>query len=56
MNNRINEFKHHLAAVFDDNLHTKQGHNIADIRTDLFVRLFQRAHKVERLIQKFNKS
>ena len=30
MKNRIHEFKHHLAAVFDDNLHTKKWHNIAD--------------------------
>lgn len=26
----INEFKHHLAAVFDDDLHTRKWHNIAD--------------------------
>lgn len=30
MGNRINKFKQHLAAVFDDNLHTKKWHNIVD--------------------------
>ena len=30
MKERIQEFKQDLAAVFDDNLHTKKWHNIAD--------------------------
>lgn len=30
MGNRISKFKQHLAAVFDDNLHTKKWHNIVD--------------------------
>lgn len=30
MNGRINRLKHDLAAVFDDNLHTRKWHNIAD--------------------------
>lgn len=30
MEDRINKFKQDLAAVFDDNLHTKKWHNIAD--------------------------
>lgn len=30
MKEHIQEFKRHLAAVFDDNLHTKKWHNIAD--------------------------
>ena len=30
MKKRIQEFKQHLAAVFDDNLHTKKWHNIVD--------------------------
>lgn len=30
MGKRITEFKQHLAAVFDDNLHTKKWHNIVD--------------------------
>lgn len=30
MKKRIQEFKQDLAAVFDDNLHTKKWHNIAD--------------------------
>lgn len=30
MKEKINNFKHHLAAVFDDNLHTKKWHNIVD--------------------------
>lgn len=30
MKRRIQEFKQHLAAVFDDNLHTKKWHNIVD--------------------------
>lgn len=30
MKNRIQEFKKNLAAVFDDNLHTKKWHNIVD--------------------------
>lgn len=30
MGNRINKFKQNLASVFDDNLHTKQWHNIVD--------------------------
>ena len=25
-----NELKHHLAAVFDDNLHTRKWHNVVD--------------------------
>lgn len=31
MGQRINTFKQHLAAVFDDDLHTKKWHNIVDI-------------------------
>lgn len=30
MKKRIQEFKQHLAAIFDDNLHTKKWHNIVD--------------------------
>lgn len=31
MNERIHQFKENLAAVFDDNLHTKKWHNIVDL-------------------------
>ena len=30
MKDKLQEFKQHLAAVFDDNLHTKKWHNIVD--------------------------
>lgn len=30
MKKKIDIFKHHLAAVFDDNLHTKKWHNVVD--------------------------